>query len=153
MDASKYVKPTYSFREIMELQKLPLTDKVAISCEALRRAFRRHKPHHRMALAFSGGKDSQVVSDLIERYFPDMHARMYCIFGNTGIEFPESLRFAREYGREHYGDRFGDRKSLLEDRPCAYDEYGELVDLTGTGLDAEYDAEVLVTPEGQLRLI
>ncbi len=110
MDASKYVKPTYSFREIMELQKLPLTDKVAISCEALRRAFRRHKPHHRMALAFSGGK-----------------ARLI--------------------------DRFGDRKSLLEDRPCAYDEYGELVDLTGTGLDAEYDAEVLVTPEGQLRLI
>ena len=50
-------------------------------------------------------------------------------------------------------DRFGDRKSLLEDKPCAYDEYGELVDLTDTGLDAEYDAEVLVTPEGQLRLI
>lgn len=58
---------------------------------------------------------------------------------------------ARSWSSKSY--RFGDRKSLLEDRPCAYDEYGELVDLTGTGLDAEYDAEVLVTPEGQLRLI
>ena len=36
---------------------------------------------------------------------------------------------------------------------CAYDEFGELVDLTGTGLDAEYDAEVFVEPSGQLRLI
>lgn len=148
MDASKYVKPTYSFREIMELQKLPLSDKVAISCEALRRAFRRHKPHHRMALAFSGGKDSQVVSDLIERYFPDMHTRMYCIFGNTGIEFPESLRFAREYGREHYGDRFCETElSKLEEDELRYDFAREVV----AELESEGALDEILKPDGKLK--
>lgn len=31
---------------------------------------------------------------------------VFCKFGNTGVEFPESLAFARKYGKEHYGRRF-----------------------------------------------
>ena len=48
--------------------------------------------------------------------------------------------------------RWGGTKALLEDRPCAFDEFGELVDLTGTGLDSEYDAEVLLEPDGQIKM-
>lgn len=44
-------------------------------------------------------------------------------------------------------------KRLLNDRPCVYDDFGELVDLSGTGLDNEYDAEVLMQPDGQLVMI
>ena len=35
----------------------------------------------------------------------------------------------------------GDSNALLRVRPCAFDDYGDMVDLTGTGLDAEYDPE------------
>lgn len=54
----------------------------------------------RPALAFSGGKDSLVLGDLIRRFFPDQFSRLVVIFGNTGMEFPESLKFARKQGKE-----------------------------------------------------
>lgn len=98
MTVFDYIKPSYTFKEVYELQKLPLTVKVEISVEVLRQAFELSK--HNIALAFSGGKDSQVVADLAERYLPEYFSRMLCIFGNTGIEFPESLKFARKYGAE-----------------------------------------------------
>lgn len=55
------------------------------------------------AVAFSGGKDSTVLWDLIRRYFPDEAYAV--IFGNTGVEFPESLKFARKLGREWSSDK------------------------------------------------
>lgn len=97
-----YIKESYTFKEVYALQKLPLETKIRISVEVLRRAFELSK--HNIALAFSGGKDSQVVADLAERYLPEYFPKMLCIFGNTGIEFPESLKFAREYGKEHFGE-------------------------------------------------
>jgi 3'-phosphoadenosine 5'-phosphosulfate sulfotransferase (PAPS reductase)/FAD synthetase len=63
-----YIKDKYTFKEVYELQKLPLDTKIKISVEVLRRAFEISK--HNIALAFSGGKDSQVVADLAERYLP-----------------------------------------------------------------------------------
>ena len=50
-------------------------------------------------------------------------------------------------------ERFGDTKRLLELKPCAYDDYGELVELNGTGLDTEYDAEIFIQEDGQLVMI
>lgn len=50
-------------------------------------------------------------------------------------------------------ERFGSTDRLLRDRPCAYDDMGNLVDLTGTGLENEYDAEVMISPDGQLSMI
>ena len=50
-------------------------------------------------------------------------------------------------------ERFGSTDRLLRDRPCAYDDMGNLVDLTGTGLENEYDAEVMISPDGQLSII
>ncbi len=49
--------------------------------------------------------------------------------------------------------KFGSTKELFDGRPCAFDEFGELVDLTGTGLDNEYDAEYLVQSDGQIKMI
>jgi hypothetical protein len=43
--------------------------------------------------------------------------------------------------------------ALFDYRPCVFDEYGELVDLSGTGLDGEYDAEILMDKHGQLKFI
>lgn len=38
-------------------------------------------------------------------------------------------------------DAVGDSPLLARARPCAYDDFGEMVDLTGTGLETEYDPE------------
>ena len=54
MNIKDYIKPSYTFKEVYELQKLPLSVKIEISVEVLRRAF--ELSQHNIALAFSGGK-------------------------------------------------------------------------------------------------
>ena len=61
--------------------------------------------------------------------------------------------FADEGTKARMIERFGGMDRLLNDRPCIYDDYGELVDLAGTGFDSEYDAEVLVQKDGQLVML
>ena len=84
------IKPTYKFTEINQLQKLPLDDKIAASVQVIGEALALCR--HRAAIAFSGGKDSEVVADLIERFYPEQFKNVHCIFGNTGIEFPDMTR-------------------------------------------------------------
>ena len=140
------VKPTYKFTEINQLQKLPLDDKIAASVQVIGEALALCR--HRAAIAFSGGKDSEVVADLIERFFPDDFKRVHCIFGNTGIEFPESLRFAREYGVEHFGERFHETKlSRLEEPELRYDFARQIVD----ELEEENALDEILKADGKLK--
>ena len=146
VDIQQYIKPSYRFNEIIELQKLPLDTKIKISVEVLRQALSLSR--HTSAVAFSGGKDSQVVSDLIERFFPQEFKQVHCIFGNTGIEFPESLRFAREYGNQHYHARFHETKlSKLEEDELRYDFAHELVQ----ELEDENALDEILKPDGKLK--
>ena len=46
----------------------------------------------RPAVAWSGGKDSTVLLDLVRRFDPGAVVN----FNNTGVEFPETLRFVKE---------------------------------------------------------
>lgn len=122
-----YIKPSYKFIEINEMMKLPLETKIEISVAVIKQALRLCK--HKAAIAFSGGKDSEVVADLIERFCPDEFSKVHCIFGNTGIEFPESLKFTREYGKKHFGDRFHETKlSKLEKPELRYNFARQIVD-------------------------
>lgn len=61
--------------------------------------------------------------------------------------------FADEGTSARMIEKFGDVSALFDVRPCAFDEFGELVDLTGTGLDSEYDAEILLEQNGQLKWV
>lgn len=78
-------------------QKKDLDYKVRMACNVIAQAF---ALSHRPALAYSGGKDSHVLGDMIRRFFSDEFTRLAVIFGNTGVEFPESLAFARKTGQE-----------------------------------------------------
>lgn len=119
-------KMEYTFEEINAEQKRPLNEKIKTALEVLRKA--ETLSRHHIAIAFSGGKDSQVVADLIERFCPELHKRCFLIFGNTGVEFPESLKFAREYGKKHFGDRFFETKPLpLPEDELRYDAARQLV--------------------------
>ena len=140
------LKNKYRFEEIIKLQKQSLDEKIKLSVEALTEAFK--LSNHNIALAFSGGKDSQVVSDLIERFLPGQFHRVHCIFGNTGIEFPESLKFARKYGASHYGERFHETQlSELAEDELRYDFARQIV----TQLEEENALDEILKPDGKLK--
>lgn len=102
------------FDELIAQQERSLDEKIAVALEAIRAGFKASR--HNTAIAFSGGKDSTVLWWLIREHFPN--ARPYIIFGNTGVEYPESLHFARKLGKEWGGDRF------FEARPAKLDRDG-----------------------------
>ncbi len=83
------------WRELDIEQKRDLDYKICEAVEVIARALRQSA---RPSLAFSGGKDSTVLLDLVRRNFPD--ASVAVIFGNTGVEYPESLAFARKHAAD-----------------------------------------------------
>jgi 3'-phosphoadenosine 5'-phosphosulfate sulfotransferase (PAPS reductase)/FAD synthetase len=70
-------------------QKYPLELKIELSRLRIRQWYRYH--HGNVYIAFSGGKDSTVLVDLVRSEFPDVVA----VFSNTFNEFPEILKFVR----------------------------------------------------------
>lgn len=91
-----------SFKDLIQEQKRDLDYKIETAVQAIQSGF--DVCRHRPALAFSGGKDSTVLWHLIRTHFPEQ--KVAVIFGNTGVEFPESLTFARRLGREWGGCNF-----------------------------------------------
>lgn len=143
---SDLIKSSYRFTEINEMMKLPLETKEAISIEVIGQALKLSR--HKAAIAFSGGKDSEVVADLIERFYPEEFKKVHCIFGNTGIEFPESLNFAREYGNKHFGERFHETKLSKLDQPeLRYEFARQIVD----ELEEEGALDEILKPDGKLK--
>lgn len=97
----------FSYAQLQKMQALPLKNKIKVAQEIIRETFRRGK---KVALAFSGGKDSTALWHLILETCPEEAKNMIIIFGNTGVEYKESLRFARQLGKEWGGDNFHETK-------------------------------------------
>jgi len=97
-------------------QSKPLGYKLLQAIDAIKAGFA--VCNNRAALAFSGGKDSTVLWHIIRTYFPDEAAKMAVIYGNTGIEYPESLKFARYLGSEWCNGNFYEVRPLPLDRNC-----------------------------------
>lgn len=57
----------------------------------------------RFVVAFSGGKDSQVILDLVSRVIP--HEKFVTVFTNTGMELPCTLN-TMEITEEHYKKKY-----------------------------------------------
>ena len=72
-----------TYKELSAEQEKPLDYKIEKAVEALARGFAVSK--HTCALAFSGGKDSTVLWDLIRRFLPEYAEMFYIIYGNTGV--------------------------------------------------------------------
>jgi len=72
-------------------QHRDLDYKTTKALEAIDAAFSASK--NRIALAFSAGKDSTVLADLIRRFRPSVWERVHLIYGNTGVEYPECVKF------------------------------------------------------------
>jgi 3'-phosphoadenosine 5'-phosphosulfate sulfotransferase (PAPS reductase)/FAD synthetase len=92
------------FKEIRAIQKETLDFKIQAAKAAIGDGFRACRS--RAALAFSGGKDSTVLWHLIRSFYPEESTQMAVIFNNTGVEYPESLKFARYLGKLWGGENF-----------------------------------------------
>lgn len=87
-----------SYKDLEKEQARDLDYKISTAVDAIKSVLAVCR--HRAALAFSAGKDSTVLWDLIRRYFPEFAARLAVIYGNTGVEYPECVKFARRLAGE-----------------------------------------------------
>lgn len=86
------------YKELELEQKKSLDYKIDKAIEAVKSALDVCK--HRPAIAFSGGKDSTVLWHIIKTHFPEWRERFVIIYGNTGVEYPECVKFARQLKQE-----------------------------------------------------
>lgn len=114
-----------SYADIMREFKQPLDYKIRTALDAIESGFAAST--HRQAIAFSGGKDSTVLWHLIRSNFPQHSPEI--IYGNTGVEYPESLRFARQLGAEWGGEHFHETRLLkTEEDGLKYEAQREVLD-------------------------
>lgn len=65
--------------------------KVNVGCKYRHRAYTKYKKKIDVFyVAFSGGKDSVVTLDLVQRALP--HNEFKVLFGDTGMEFPDTYK-------------------------------------------------------------
>lgn len=73
-------------QELLRLQALPLDAKIELSMAKIRCWYESF--NGRVAVSFSGGKDSSVLLWLVRKLYPEVPA----VFCNTGLEYPEVVR-------------------------------------------------------------
>lgn len=78
--------------ELRRLQHQPYEWKVEHALDVIRE-FVEHEGENGVYVSFSGGKDSLVLLHLVRSIYPDVPA----VFANTGIEFPEQVKFVRTF--------------------------------------------------------
>lgn len=78
----------HSVEELEKLQALPLEQKIRITVTRIIEWYQHY--NGMVYVAFSGGKDSTVLLDIVRRIYPDVPA----VFSDTGLEFPEVRQFA-----------------------------------------------------------
>lgn len=77
--------------ELRRRQKLPLKEKIPITLEKIKNWYEYWEGN--VYVAFSGGKDSRVMWDMIEGLYPDVRK----VFFDTGLEFPEIRKFVKTF--------------------------------------------------------
>lgn len=82
-------------KRLSELQALPLERKILISQTRIIEWYLKWKGE--VYVAFSGGKDSTVLADMVARVCKQVGYKMYLVFSNTGLEYPEIRAFVKTF--------------------------------------------------------
>lgn len=79
----------YTSKDLKIMQSWPLERKIQVTQTRIIEWYQ--KNDGKVHVAFSGGKDSTVLLDLVRRIYPDVPA----IFVDTGLEYPELREFVK----------------------------------------------------------
>lgn len=135
-----------SYTDLEKEQSRDLDYKISTAVEAIKSAF--SVCRHRCALAFSGGKDSTVLWHLIRTHFPEQARRLNIVYGNTGVEYAECVKFSRQLAREWGNGNFHEALPARTEAPglkyCAQREILEY-------LIAEGQVESVLKDDGKLK--
>lgn len=82
---------------------------------------------HRPAIAFSAGKDSTVLWHIIRTHFPEWVDRLVIIYGNTGVEYPECVKFAHQLKKDWKCDFHETKPAKTEDEGLKYKAQQEVL--------------------------
>lgn len=77
--------------ELKLMQNYPLWIKIGKTKQRIKEFYEHYNGE--VYISFSGGKDSTVLLDIVRKMYPDIEA----VFVNTGLEFPEIVRFVKSY--------------------------------------------------------
>ena len=77
--------------ELKLLQNYPLDLKIEKTKLRIREWYEHYNGE--VYISFSGGKDSTVLLDIVRNMYPDVEA----VFSNTGLEFPEIVKFVNTF--------------------------------------------------------
>lgn len=81
----------HDIQRLKELQALPLDRKILITQARITEWYLRFEG--KVAVSFSGGKDSTVLLDIARKIFPDIEG----VFVDTGLEYPEIKEFVKTF--------------------------------------------------------
>lgn len=81
--------------DLKQMQSLPLEIKIIMT---LRRILEWYEYWNGdVYVSFSGGKDSTVLADLVAQVCKLMGWKLYLLFVNTGLEYPEIQKFVKDF--------------------------------------------------------
>ena len=86
----------HTIEELHQFQSLPLSIKVAMTLDRIRGWIREYGEDG-VYVAYSGGKDSTVLSHLVDEAWPKN--KIPRVFVDTGLEYPEIREFAKKEPR------------------------------------------------------
>lgn len=81
--------------ELKTLQAIPLAVKIQKSIQRIKE-WVNHYGEDGVYISFSGGKDSTVLVDLVDKAIPNNNIPL--VFCDTGLEYPEIREFVKSYG-------------------------------------------------------
>tara|TARA_R110002167_G_scaffold364782_1_gene587401 strand:+ start:258 stop:1286 length:1029 start_codon:yes stop_codon:yes gene_type:complete len=76
--------------DLKRLQALPLIQKIPLTLRRISQFYNYYNGE--VYIAFSGGKDSTVLAELVWSMYPDVVG----VFSNTGLEYPEIVAFVKK---------------------------------------------------------
>ena len=82
----------HTIGELHQMQSLSLNSKIQMTRDRIKGWIKEYGEEN-VAVAFSGGKDSTVLLDIVRKDFPDVEA----MFVDTGLEYPEIREFVRTF--------------------------------------------------------
>ena len=94
MESEEFNKGLELFKEISRLNSMIYNDYRITQAKTIIRLAK--EKFGRLAVAFSGGKDSLVALQLVLQEDPDA----LIVFNNTGIEFPDTIKYIKQLEKE-----------------------------------------------------